>query len=91
MDSGVIIALIVFVLGAFGFGHVKKSRNTKKILRQAEEELDAKDLLAKQVFQEAKLRAAKERERKIAEAKAEADSRPHTDDPVADLRDRLDR
>lgn len=84
MPWEIILTALAFVGGMLFMENRKKRQNVKKELK----ELDAK-------VEEGKEDAKRKYEARLARARDAADAsvadRPSTDDPVADLRNRLDR
>ena len=79
-----IVAVLMFVAGALFMGRRQKKQ-------AADAAVDAVDVRAEEASHVAKDKfAARVAAAKVAAAASVAD-RPHTDDPSADLRDRLDR
>jgi len=80
----IILTALAFVSGMLFMGQRKKKQEVKDDLEKLDAMAERAQADAKQTFEE-----------RIARARVAADAsvadRPRTDDPVADLRDRLDR
>ena len=90
ISISMLITAIAFAAGALFLGK-KKGSSIKEIFKSEKEKTDAKRELRGAHLRLRLLRAKQEREKREAEARAKVDARPNSDDPVADLRDRLDR
>ncbi len=79
-----ILAGLAAVVGMILFGNRRKNQDVDHALEEAEEKL-------REDQDDAKRRYEERLERARGAADASVADRPHTDDPLADLRDRLDR
>jgi len=80
----IILAVLAFVSGALFMGQRKKKQEVQDDLEQMDAIAERAQADAKQKFDERLARARDAADASVAD-------RPRTDDPVADLRDRLDR
>lgn len=80
----IVVTALAFVLGMFAYSHYAKRKNRGKALKEIDHDAAQRRLALWERLQ-SRLKGAKKA------ADASVADRPHTDDPVADLRDRLDR